>query len=94
MTNRKTVQFNVRVEADNEPLARSVIDRIRRGGPGFRQALEAFLREEEQATYVPRMEFDARCRSLEAEIATLRDTVRGISQTNAHPVAPPLRSVG
>lgn len=67
----ETKQLNVRIEPEHEALARQTIERLRRGGAAFREALNALLHDDAAAVYLPASEIRSRFDHLEARIARL-----------------------
>ena len=62
----ETKQINFRVEPKFGQAARAIIDRLRRGGPAFREALVALLEDHDAAIYLPASVIYARLNELDA----------------------------
>lgn len=71
MPERPTKQINLRIEPEYEALLRGVTKQIRKGGPTFREALEAFVLDHNSAKYLTAEEINQRFDSLEARLARL-----------------------
>lgn len=66
-----TKQINLRIEAEHEALARAVIDRIRRGGPAFREALAGFIADDDSTRYLPAAMLHQRFAEIERRLSRL-----------------------
>jgi NADH:ubiquinone oxidoreductase subunit E len=73
----ETKQFNVRLEPEHAELVRTVIDRLRRGGPAFRAALTALIDSTDTHVYLPASHIHARFDALEVRLARVEAAVGG-----------------
>jgi len=70
----ETKQLNVRIEPEHESLARETIDRLRRGGSAFKEALNSLLNDDTAAVYMPANEIKSRLNDLETRVSRLENS--------------------
>ncbi len=71
----RTKQVNIRIEPEFEDLLKHAVDQIRRGGPTFRAALEALIKDHKGARYMTRSDLETRFDALERKILELESAL-------------------